>query len=81
MTNSLTDQLETVEAVDFQNWLTEEVADKGDGDALLFKEIKEAGTIRAEIKTALHTLEQVLRKCEKAVSSTVSMNDMESETQ
>ena len=59
--NSFADQLEAVEALDPEilDLLTEEVADKDDGDALLFKEIKEAGTIRAEIKTALHTLEQI----------------------
>ena len=72
--NSLTDQLEAVEALDHEilNLLTEEVADKDDGDALLFKEIKEAGTIRAEIKTALQTLDQVLITFQKAEGSNVS---------
>ena len=78
--NSLTDQLEAIEALDPEilDLLTEEAADEDDGDALLFKEIKEAVTIRAEIKTALHTLEQVLRTCEKAGSSAASVNGVES---
>ena len=77
--NSLTDQLEAVEALDPEilDLLTEEVVDDDDGDAMLFKEIKEAGTIKAEIKTALHTLEKVLGTFEKASSSTVSVNEVE----
>ena len=57
--------------------LTEEVVDKDDGDAMLFREIKEAGSIKTEIKTALHTLENVLGTFERASSSTVSVNKVE----
>ncbi|XP_065070234.1 uncharacterized protein LOC135695167 [Rhopilema esculentum] len=42
------------------------------------RKFKEAGIIKADIQTALHTLEQVLGTFEKASSSTVSVNKVES---
>ncbi len=40
--------------------LSEEVADKEEGEAILFKEIQDAAAIKLEMKVALLSMEKVL---------------------
>ena len=62
--SKLSEQLELVQVLDGEilDVLTGEVGEKEDGDAILAKEICDAGGIRSEIKTALHSLDRVMKE-------------------
>ena len=76
--SKLSEQLELVQVLDGEilDLLTGEVGEKEDGDAILAKEICDAGGIRSEIKTALRSLDRVMKEDRELQDTASSLGEV-----